>query len=377
MKSWIALVCGLLLAGAAQAQIQISEVVQNVGRVSKEHTPIVHEFTVKNQGSAPLNIQKVIPDCACSTVSFTQTPIAPGKSGSIKVVFAPYKLGPFQKVFTVHITDPQPRTFSLKLEGYIAPSALNTPEATFPYVSGVLRFRHKNLNFGSLTGQAVVSKRFEMYNAGTDTIIFTNRIETPTHIRVFFDSSLIIPPGKVGSIVVTYDPKLKQATGFFQENVALFTKNASQPRVEVNMIANILPSADDMLFAESKSVPAGIQQRTGEAVNTDLGPRIQLSEQVQNLGDIYLNVGLITEFVIYNEGGRTLEVLDIKAQPGCEIISDKQFSLAPQEFAIIQVRFIHNGTLGKQHRYFTILSNDELQPSQTLELQVNVVTGNK
>lgn len=366
----------LLTAGTARAQIQISEVIQNVGRISKENTPVIHEFVIKNQGNTPLNIQKVIPDCACSTISFTQTPIAPGKSGSIKVVFAPYKLGPFQKVFTVHITDPQPRTFSLKLEGYIAPSAQNTPEAIYPYINGVLRFRHKNLNFGSITGQAVVSKRFEMYNAGTDTIVFTNRIETPTHIRVYFDSSLLIPPGKVGSIVVTYDPKLKQAVGFFQENVALFTKNAFQPRVEVNMIVNILP-APDSLFSNVVSVPAGMPQQPRVGVNSDLGPRMQLSEEVQNLGDIYLNVGLVTEFVIYNEGGKPLEILDIKPSANCEIISEKQFRLAPQEFAVIQVRFLHNGALGKQQRHFTIVSNDELQPERTPEIHVNVIAGTR
>jgi LEA14-like dessication related protein len=374
---WIGwLCCWLLPAGIALAQIQISEVVQNVGRISKEETPVVHEFIIKNQGVTPLSIQKVIPDCACSTVSFTQSPIAQGKSGTIKVVFAPYKMGPFQKIFTVHITDPQPRIFTLKLEGYIAPSPL-TPEASFPYISGVLRFRHKNLNFGSLARQSVVSKRFEMYNAGTDTIFFTDRIETPTHIRVYFDSSLVIPPGKIGSIVVTYDPKLKKSAGFFQENVVLFTKNAAQPRVEVNMIANLLPTEAELLFSESKPVPAGMPLRNGSTANPDLGPRMQLSETVQNLGDIYLNVGLVTEFVIYNEGGKTLEVFDIKSFPGCEVISEKQFSLAPQEFAVIQVRFIHNGTLGKQIRQFVIKSNDELQPEQMLEMQVNVIAGTK
>jgi len=365
------LCCWLLLAQVAFTQIQVSEVVQNVGRISKEETPIVHEFIIKNQGITSLNIQKVVPDCSCSIASFTQTPIAPGKSGVIKVVFAPYKLGPFQKIFTVHITDPQPRTFTLKLEGYIAPSPL-TPEASFPYINGMLRFRHKNLNFGSLAGQAVVSKRFEMYNASTDTLVFTDRIETPTHIRVYFDSSLVIPPGKIGSIVVTYDPKLKKSAGFFQENVALFTKNAFQPRVEINMIANILPSVNDAHMMESKPAPAGMRPASS-AANPNMGARMQVSETVQNLGDIYLNVGLVTEFVIYNEGGKTLDVLDIKAFPGCEIISDKQFSLAPQEFAIIQVRFIHDGTLGKQIRRFVIQSNDELQPEQMLEIQVNVI----
>lgn len=360
----------------AQGQIQISEVVQNVGRIGKNQTPVEHEFIIKNQGIAPLLIQKVIPDCACSTASFTQTPIMPGKSGSIRVIFAPYRLGPFQKVFTVHIADPQPRVFTLKLEGYIAPSPL-TPETAFPYVNGVLRFRHKNLNFGSIAGQAVVSKRFEMYNAGSDTIVFTERIETPAHIRVYFDSSLAIPPGKVGSIVVTYDPKLKKSAGFFQENVALFTKNAVQPRVEVNLIANVLHpvSLEASLNNEDKWLPAGVPRNPG--INPDLGPRMQVSEQVQNLGDIYLNVGLVTEFVIYNEGGKTLEVYDINAHQGCEIISEKRLSLAPQEFAVIQVRFIHNGMLGKQIRRFTIKSNDELQPEQTLEIQVNVISGTR
>ncbi|MCS6967411.1 MAG: DUF1573 domain-containing protein [Cytophagales bacterium] len=363
--------CSFVYANFLLAQIQLSEVVHNVGKITKQQTPITHEFIIKNQGSSPLVIQKVIPDCACSTVSYTQTPIAPGNVGSVKVMFSPYRLGPFQKIFTVYIADPQPRMFTLKLEGYIAPSLVDTPETSFPYVSGTLRFRRKNLNFGTITNEAVVSKRFEIYNAGKDTVFFTNRIETPTHIRVYFDSSLVIPPGKIGSIVVTYDPKLKGATGFFQENVVLFTKNPTQPRVEVNMIANIQPTAGVWLFEEEKSLPSV------RSVDMQLGPRLQVSEEVQVLGDLYLNVPLTTEFVIYNEGGKLLEISDIQPEEGCEILSERQIVLAPQEFAIVQVRFIHNGTLGKQTRYFTIISNDELNPRRRLEMQVNVVTATR
>lgn len=59
-----------------------------------------YEFT--NVGDAPVILSKVMASCGCTTPEYTSTPIAPGKKGSVKVVFdSKGQTGQQQKIITV------------------------------------------------------------------------------------------------------------------------------------------------------------------------------------------------------------------------------------------------------------------------------------
>ena len=77
------------------------------------------EFTVKNTGDIPLTILKATPSCGCTVAEFTQEPIAPGKSGSIKASFNPKgNKNEFGKQITV-FTDGNPARTVLTIKGKI------------------------------------------------------------------------------------------------------------------------------------------------------------------------------------------------------------------------------------------------------------------
>lgn len=99
------LVCALVLGittAAAQAVITFKKTEHSFGKFneSKEQT---YTFKFKNTGDKPLVIEQAIASCGCTIPTYTQAPIAPGKSGEIKVVYngKGKSAGEFKKMITV------------------------------------------------------------------------------------------------------------------------------------------------------------------------------------------------------------------------------------------------------------------------------------
>lgn len=66
--------------------VAIPEKAFEFGSVS-EGTLVVHEFEVRNEGSADLQIQRIAPSCGCTAATVTSPVVAPGKSEKIRVKF--------------------------------------------------------------------------------------------------------------------------------------------------------------------------------------------------------------------------------------------------------------------------------------------------
>lgn len=60
-----------------------------------------YEFKFTNDGKSPLILSNVRSSCGCTVPSWTKEPVAPGKEGSIKVVYNTQNVGNFSKTVTV------------------------------------------------------------------------------------------------------------------------------------------------------------------------------------------------------------------------------------------------------------------------------------
>jgi hypothetical protein len=56
--------------------------------VIKQGEKVMHDFTFKNTGRSPLIIAGATSTCGCTAPSYTQEPVPPGGTGTIKVVFS-------------------------------------------------------------------------------------------------------------------------------------------------------------------------------------------------------------------------------------------------------------------------------------------------
>ncbi|MFA6877071.1 MAG: DUF1573 domain-containing protein, partial [Parabacteroides sp.] len=64
---------------------------------------VSHVFKIDNTGSAPLVLTRVIASCGCTTPEWTKEPIAPGKSGDVKLIYDPKnRPGPFTKTVSIY-----------------------------------------------------------------------------------------------------------------------------------------------------------------------------------------------------------------------------------------------------------------------------------
>ena len=93
----------------------------------KQNVPATATFVVTNIGTEPLLIDQANPTCGCTISDYTKTPIAPGKTGTIKATYNAAALGHIDKTLTVKFAGADDVKF-IKLTGeVVAPAAATTP----------------------------------------------------------------------------------------------------------------------------------------------------------------------------------------------------------------------------------------------------------
>lgn len=119
----LALCCVLLAAAALLAQgakpkTVVVEPIKDVGFVGKGEMAS-HEFAIRNDGDAPLELREVRAACGCTVADFDKS-IAPGKSGKVRVTVDTETFnGPIAKGVTVYTNDPATPTVELTVRANV------------------------------------------------------------------------------------------------------------------------------------------------------------------------------------------------------------------------------------------------------------------
>ena len=95
---------GMVSAQQREASITVvGDAVHDFGDIKESDGSASHVFTVLNNGELPLVISRVIASCGCTTPEWTKEPIAPGKTGDVKVTYdTADRPGPFTKTISVY-----------------------------------------------------------------------------------------------------------------------------------------------------------------------------------------------------------------------------------------------------------------------------------
>lgn len=101
-----------------QAQIKFDKTTHDIGKFSEAQAVQECVFTFTNVGNAPLVINQAIASCGCTVPAYTKEPVAPGKTGEIKVTYNGKGKFPghFKKSITVR-TNGKPEMTRLYIEG--------------------------------------------------------------------------------------------------------------------------------------------------------------------------------------------------------------------------------------------------------------------
>lgn len=102
--------------------IKFEKLEHNFGTINEgDKVEYIYKFT--NEGTANLVISNVKPSCGCTAPDYTKTPVEPGQSGEVKVVFdSSGKSGKQQKSVAVH-SNTETGTETLKFTAEVTPKA--------------------------------------------------------------------------------------------------------------------------------------------------------------------------------------------------------------------------------------------------------------
>ncbi|RZF62817.1 DUF1573 domain-containing protein [Sphingobacterium corticibacterium] len=101
-------------------KIEFGESVYDFGEV-KEGEVVEHVYAYTNTGTEPVILSQVSASCGCTTPSYTQTPVLPGKSGEVKVSFdSNGQVGKQQKIVTI-VSNAENRVMTVQLKGEVLP----------------------------------------------------------------------------------------------------------------------------------------------------------------------------------------------------------------------------------------------------------------
>lgn len=108
-------------ARGKQAKIKFAEYRYDFGNVAEKGGEVTHEFRFTNEGDGNLIIIDATATCGCTRPQYPKNPVAPGKSGVIKVTYNPnLRPGPIDRTVTVK-TNGNPRKVRLRIVGNVVP----------------------------------------------------------------------------------------------------------------------------------------------------------------------------------------------------------------------------------------------------------------
>lgn len=107
------------------AKITFTELEHNYGTIQKGGNGDC-EFTFKNEGNEPLILSNVKASCGCTTPSYTQKPVMPGETGTIKVHYNTNNVGGFSKTVTVTSNAVDNPRVVLRIKGNVKQDAAAT-----------------------------------------------------------------------------------------------------------------------------------------------------------------------------------------------------------------------------------------------------------
>jgi hypothetical protein len=216
----LALTAGMALG--AEPRAVLTETVHDFGKVFEDKA-LTYTFLLKNEGNAPLRVEDVDPDCACTVADYDRV-IPPGGQGRITLGIKPYSvLRDFLKLAKVKVNDPARPEMELSLKGYVQPIIEIQP-------NHIVRLR----------GRVDEEVRGQ--------VRFISHLPAPWQITSFDNSipqriAVDVKVEKPGQVYVLEVRNLSRESGNYGGKIELHTTSAERPRLIVRVFANIYPAA--------------------------------------------------------------------------------------------------------------------------------------
>ena len=341
----------VVLSATAQARFTSNTELINLGQIEWKHPKTVR-YVITNTGDKPLVLSEVEPDCECSKVQWTQTPIAPGEKGEVAVTFDAQLLGRFQKSVAV-MTNAEPYLVYLRLAGEVV-AEIKDFTLTHPYQIGQIRMDQNSLEFPDVY-------RGEAPQLTLGVVNLSDRPYEPVlmHLPSYLESTCkptVLQQGEKGVMTITLNSDRLADLGLTQSSVyvARFQGDKVSDENELPVSAILLPDFSSLSPEALERAP--LIHLSAE----ELDMRLLLSKKQKAKQDI----------VVTNNGRSPLEISKLQVfHPAVGVALKKQL-LQPGESTRLRVT-VDRRNINKSRRPLRLLmiTNDPQHPKKEINIQ--------
>ncbi len=353
MRRIILAVCEMMMAAAAVAQprLAIEPGVANMGEIMFQ-LPSKVNFTLRNTGNAPLSVKDVIPSCGCTTVEWTREPIAPGAEGTVAAVYDARMLGVFQKDLMV-FTNASDEPVYLHMQGRVV-SGLSDYSGSFPVDLGNVRMNVDNIEFDDVNRGDRPVAELQIVNVERKSYR-PYLMHLPPYLSAqYFPETL--SGGRIGKIMLTLDSEKLPRMGLTQTSIYLARKEGDKvsDENEITVSSVLLPDFSSL-----------------SAKDEELAPRMELSADTLDLGEIGKKKKKTMTVLVGNSGRRTLEIRAIQVFNKALTVSLSDRNIGPGETAKLKVTVLAKYLdKVKNSPRVLLITNDPARPKEIITVNV-------
>ena len=310
-------------AAIAQGTAKISpdKQVFNFGTIAEEKGPASHEFIITNTGDAPLIINRITASCGCTRPTWDKSPIAPGKSTSIKITYNPKgRPGPFYKTITI-ISNSDKKRFNLAIKGNVTPKP-KEPKYEYLYSIGDLKLNKTNVLFSQIIRTETKGEKIHIKNTGkTSAVIQIGK--HPNYLTINSRPDTILP-GKTGEITLLFDAMAAKHIGRNYCKVPVEVRMAGHKSASgiINVAANIIDDFSKLTSEERKNAPEA-----------------KLSGSILDFGEINNGSNSVYGTVeLTNQGKQDLHIYSVSSENELIKISGGKKTIKPGKTVIYKIK---------------------------------------
>ena len=342
----------LVLTATAQARFTSNTELINLGQIEWKH-PAKVRYVITNSGDKPLVLTEVEPDCECSSVEWTKTPIAPGEKGEVSVTFDAQLLGHFQKSVAV-MTNAEPYLVYLRLAGEVV-AEIKDFSITHPYLIGEVRVDKNSLDFPDLF-------RGETRQLVLGIANLSSRPYEPVlmHLPSYLEATCkptVLQQGEKGVISITLHSDRLDDLGLTQSSVYVsrFLGDKVSEENELPVSAILLPDFANLSQAE-----------------LERAPQIRLSAEEADMRQLLAKKQKAKlDILVTNDGRTLLEISKLQVFHPAVGVALKKSQLQPGESTRLRVT-VNRRNVSKSRRPLRLLmiTNDPQHPKK----EINILT---
>ncbi|MCR5696155.1 MAG: DUF1573 domain-containing protein [Marinilabiliaceae bacterium] len=356
MKNTLLIISLVLLCSSVFAQkpvMTFDKTVHEFGDIQEVDGKATTVFTYTNTGKTPLVVHDVKTSCGCTTPEWTQTPVQPGATGTIKVAYNPAgRPGSFNKTITIQSNASQP-TMQLRIVGNVIQKP-KTMEDNFPVnYDNKLRLSDSHLAFTKIAPDEVKLAEVKVINV-SEAPVSPQFINVPAHVTIASIPETIAP-GAEGIIQARYDASKKNDWGFVSDIIYVSFDGVKKYNNRLTVSATISEDFSKLSEAQLASAPV-----------------ITFNESVHDFGTIPTSSKVDCDFVVTNTGSDKLIIRKVKASCGCTAVNPEKTVLEKGESTNIHVSFDPRGKSGKQQKTITVISNDPKRSNSLLRISAMI-----